>query len=55
MWAEPTPEGSDAAMLGQLSQIVSQRWPTGAGLMDALVRALQLTAAAHPSLWFLYP
>lgn len=23
--------------------------------MDGFVRALQLTAAAHPSLWFLYP
>lgn len=55
VWAEPTHEGSDTAVLEQCSQIVSQRWPTGAGLMDVLVRALQLTAAAHPSLWFLYP
>lgn len=43
---------SDIAVLGQPSQTVSQGWPTGAGLTDVLVRALQLTAAAHPSLWF---
>lgn len=46
---------SGAAIPGQPFQIVSQGWPRGAGLMDVLVRALQLMAAAHPSLCFLYP